>query len=222
MSMLLTAALLLALVVTVLLLALARRHGTSRPVDYPYTLSKALFSPAERSFLAVLDQAVPPDYRVFGKVRLADVISPRKGLNSSQWYTALNRITSKHFDFVVCRATDLAVVCAIELDDSSHQREKRKTRDEFVANACQAVGLPLLRISTRRGYAVADIRAQFLSAVGATPPPDEDGSAQPAAALEPATRAATPEAPARSRYSAAPAPSPSPARPARRPGRSAG
>ena len=76
----------------------------------------ALFSPAERSFLGVLDQAVGTDYRVFGKVRVADVASVKPGLGNSARQGALNRIAQKHFDFVVCGARDLNIVCAVELD----------------------------------------------------------------------------------------------------------
>jgi Protein of unknown function (DUF2726) len=43
-------------------------------VAYPYTKNQFLFSPAEYSFLGVLEQAVGREYRVFGKVRMADIV----------------------------------------------------------------------------------------------------------------------------------------------------
>ena len=64
-----------------------------------------LFSPAERSFYGVLEQAVGSGYRVFGKVRLGDIVRPGKGLNKSRRTTALNKLNQKHLDFVVCTAS---------------------------------------------------------------------------------------------------------------------
>ena len=58
----------------------------------------ALFTAAERSFLGVLDQVSAGRYRVFGKVRIADVITPAKGLDKSTWTSVFNRIKAKHFE----------------------------------------------------------------------------------------------------------------------------
>ena len=69
--------------------------------DYPYQTIDTLFSPAERSFLGVIDQVVGLEYRVFGKVRIADVASVKSMSNRSAWQKAFNRISSKHFDFIM-------------------------------------------------------------------------------------------------------------------------
>ena len=87
--------------------------------DNPYIKRHDLFSPAERLFLQTLQEAVSDHFRVFGKVRVADVIDVKEGISQSARRAALNRITSKHFDYVLCRKDDLSVVCAIELDDRS-------------------------------------------------------------------------------------------------------
>ena len=50
-------------------------------VDYPYQKESTLFTAAERSFLGVLEQALQGQSRVFGKVRLIDVIKVKPGLN---------------------------------------------------------------------------------------------------------------------------------------------
>jgi hypothetical protein len=64
--------------------------------NYPYEKEPVLFSPAERSFLDVLDQAVNGQLRIMGKVRLADVVKVKTGMNKSAWQNAFNRIQSKH------------------------------------------------------------------------------------------------------------------------------
>lgn len=141
-----------------------RDSGSS--VGFPYQRAGALFSAAERSFLGVLDQAASPEYRVFGKVRIADVATLKSGLRASARQGALNKASSKHFDFVVCRASDFSVVCAVELNDKTHSSRRGQARDEFVVGVCRAIGLPLLQVPAQRSYAVADIRAQLQAAIG--------------------------------------------------------
>lgn len=150
---------------------------------YPYSKQPVLFSPAERSFLGVLDQAVGAEYRIFGKVRVADVVAPRNGLNASDRQKALNRVSAKHFDFVLCTTDDMAVVCAIELDDRSHRARRRKERDLFLDGLCEAVALPLLRIPAQRGYSVPELKAKLLAAVGAESSPARKSETQNVSAL---------------------------------------
>lgn len=95
---------------------------------------------------------------MFGKVRLGDLIGAQQGLSKGERQRALNRITSKHLDFVLCRASDMHVVCAVELDDKTHQQTDRKARDAFLDRALKAAGVPLLRFPVRRSYDVLDLR----------------------------------------------------------------
>jgi hypothetical protein len=136
--------------------------------DYPYMKKGEFFSSAERSFLGVLDQAVGKEFRIFGKVRIADAIQPRRGLDASSRQRAFNAISAKHFDFILCGKDDLTVVCAVELDDQSHQQRKRRERDAFLVGLCQAVSLPLIQVKARHGYSVQEVRAKILATLGQT------------------------------------------------------
>jgi hypothetical protein len=131
---------------------------------FPYQKEPTLFSPAERSFLGVLEQAVGDQYRVMGKVRLADVIKVQSGMNGRDRQSAFNRIQGKHVDFVVCKAQDLAIQCVVELDDQSHNMAKRQGRDEFVDKALHAARVPVYHIRARRSYAAHEIQ-ELLSAL---------------------------------------------------------
>ena len=128
--------LLIAIVVIIVFVTLAalksKRGSGAGTTGFPYRPARALFSPAERSFLGVLDQAVGKDYRVFGKVRVADVATVKPGLANSARQGALNRIAQKHFDFVVCGTRDLNIVCAVELNDGSHSSQRAQARDELL------------------------------------------------------------------------------------------
>jgi very-short-patch-repair endonuclease len=155
----------LVFVALAVLAALASQRGGRAKPGYPYVRARALFTPAERSFLTVIDRAVGNDHRVFGKVRIADVASVKSGLNASTRQSALNRVVAKHFDFIVCRASDLSIVCAVELDDKSHASERAQARDAVKTKVSEAIGLPLVRIAAKRGYSVQEVRAQLASAM---------------------------------------------------------
>lgn len=120
-----------------------------------------LFTPAERSFLGVMEQALDNRYRVFGKVRFGDIVKPAKGLSNSKRTTAQNKINQKHLDFVVCSAADLAVIGVVELDDQSHGREDRAGRDEFVDQALADAKILVARFSAKKGYAIQEVRAKL-------------------------------------------------------------
>ena len=110
------------------------------------------------------------DHRVFGKVRLADVLTVRKGLPKAEWQRAFNRISRKHLDFVLCRPHDLSVVCVVELDDKTHRRSDRRERDVFLERALEAAQVPLVRVPSRRSYDVDALRKLLDTGAGGLRP----------------------------------------------------
>ncbi|ANG64197.1 hypothetical protein A8C75_18095 [Marinobacterium aestuarii] len=149
---------LLVLAVVFFLKFLARNRTSAAPADQlRYRRRPALFTPAERSFAGVLDQVLDARYRVYGKVRVADLIEPLPGKDRRIWQKAFNRISAKHFDFVICNSSDLVPVVVIELDDSSHQKAKRQQRDEMLQQICQQVQLPLIRVPAQKGYKLVEV-----------------------------------------------------------------
>jgi len=121
----------------------------------PYRRSESLLTPAERSFYEVLRGVVGDDVHLFAKVRLADLVWLPRAMDNRQAH--LNRITSKHIDFVLCERHSLAPLLAVELDDSSHQARDRRQRDVFVNEVLQAAGLPLLRVPVQRSYVPEEV-----------------------------------------------------------------
>ncbi|MEX0618613.1 MAG: DUF2726 domain-containing protein [Pseudohongiellaceae bacterium] len=123
-----------------------------------YRLNPSLLSPAERSFFGVLSQAAGDSVLIFAKVRVADVIKPQSRQNKSNWQRAFNKISSKHFDFVLCHRNDLSIYCVVELNDKSHRAQSRKTRDRFLAGACESAGLQLLQVEAKKSYRISELR----------------------------------------------------------------
>lgn len=122
-------------------------------IPVPYKRRGRLMSHAEGSFFQVLEMVLPADqYRLFGKVRVEDLIVVKSGLSREGRQSARNRIRSRHVDIVVVDSKTFVPVWAIELDDKSHQARDRQERDEFMDRAFDAAGLPLIRFPAKRGY----------------------------------------------------------------------
>ena len=148
--------LLLAGIGAAIIAALKQRLRRKQPT--PYEKEDALLTPAEQSFFRVLEDAVGAQFRLFAKVRLADVVRVKRGMDRSSWQTAFNAIQSKHIDFLACNPHNMAIQFAVELDDKSHERQSRKERDDFVDRALAAAGVPIFRFTAKRGYSVQEIR----------------------------------------------------------------
>ncbi|MDB6168950.1 MAG: topoisomerase binding zinc finger domain protein [Verrucomicrobia bacterium] len=148
------------LLAMVALLAALKRKDAPIPASQAYYLRKSLLSPAERSFLGALDPVLPPEIRVFSKVRLEDLFGVKSGLGQGAVMAARNRINRKHVDFILVRANDLAPVAGIELDDSSHGAKARQERDLFVDELFKGAGLPLLRFPAQRSYSLTEMRTK--------------------------------------------------------------
>jgi hypothetical protein len=116
-------------------------------------------SKAEREFHDVLLGIVGPQgYRLFAQVPLTRLVKLPSGVEKRQSWQ--NRIDRKSVDFVLCEPRGLRPVLAIELDDSSHEREDRKTRDGLVEKIFEKAGVRLLRWRCDlRGYKREELAA---------------------------------------------------------------
>jgi hypothetical protein len=159
------------IVALVLLERLLPKGKGKKPAALEYEACGALLTAAEAAFYPVLVEAAkagPQGCLVMCKVRLGDLVKPKRGLDRSRSTTLRNRANQKHVDFVVVRASDFGVVAAVELDDSSHQRAKVKERDGFVDGALEAAGVRVVRVKWGRGYdleAVAGVLSGAWAAV---------------------------------------------------------
>ena len=121
---------------------------------YPYKLTQSLLTASEAAFYSALLLAAGRRYVVFAKVRLADLCQ-----DLDRWadIRAFNKVSSKHVDFVLCDATTFQPVLAVELDDRSHLRADRRSRDAFVDGIFRTMGLGVYRQWVRHSYDPAAI-----------------------------------------------------------------
>jgi len=127
----------------------------NKPITYRQ--SSPLFSPAERSFFGVLESAISEEYRALGKIRVADILLPQKGLDRKSWQIAFNKISAKHFDYAICKKDTLEVVAVVELDDKTHNKKSVQARDSFLNSACESANLTLIRFPARASYSIAEV-----------------------------------------------------------------
>lgn len=95
-----------------------------------------------QEYLKLRQYAAARGWLICPKVRLWDLIEPRKG--SSNKKELENKIRSKHVDFVLVDP-ELNVIGVLELDDSTHDREDRKSRDSFVRDALEGAGITMIQ-----------------------------------------------------------------------------
>jgi hypothetical protein len=155
----------LALIVIQLLKGSQSKEASSEtPEDLPYVLKRYLMSKAERSFLGVLEQVTDSSrYYIFPQVSLNNVVTVEKGTRSFQAFH--NKVDRKSVDFVLFDRSGLSPVLAIELDDSSHEREDRQERDAFVDRVLAKAGLPLLHVKAKATYDPKELTVSISEAI---------------------------------------------------------
>ena len=130
----------------------------------PYVRADYLFSKAEANFYFALSNAVQGRYLVFGKVRVADIITIKSGLSPKARMSALGRIAQKHLDYVLVHPVSLAPICAIELNDKSHDRGDRSKRDQMLTKIFAKTEFPIVWVKASRTYDSAEILGEILQA----------------------------------------------------------
>lgn len=161
-NMLLIAVFLIVLLAVAKLIKNKRATGKSAN-QYPYQKRPYLFTHTERSFLDALEQATEGQYRIIGKVRLADIIYVTGSASNGTYQKAADKIHSRHLDFVACDPGSLAVIFAVQLDDEDHDDPKKRYRDHFIDNALQSAGIPFYRFSAQDRYSIPLIRETIMN-----------------------------------------------------------
>lgn len=140
------------------------RKKEKKSVELPYRKRDDFLSPAEMSFYKVLKQTLGHEFIVCPKVGLNDIFFV-KTRDNSEFTIYNNKISRKHVDFLLCNPDKMEPVLGIELDDSSHDKEKRLERDIFVEEVFAAAGLPLVRFRNKQSYAVSEVREKIEAAL---------------------------------------------------------
>jgi hypothetical protein len=106
-----------------------------------YSKKEYLLTRSELTFFKTLSEALlETNFYICPQVKLEDLIT----INSND-YKVRNKIKQKHIDFVITNRENMKIICAIELDDYTHDRLDRQERDIFVEGLFNSINLKLLR-----------------------------------------------------------------------------
>lgn len=114
--------------------------------DYSYTRfkKKDVLTIAEKQFYNILKKYIRNEYLIIPQAVLSSFIDCNE-------FMYRNKINRKTVDFIIVDR-QFNVICAIELDDRSHDKYNRKKRDAFVNSLFANVGIKLLRIKMSKNY----------------------------------------------------------------------
>ena len=146
---------LISLIVIVAVLA-SRLNDNSFP--FPFDSKPSVFTPAEKNFQNLLEQAMGPKYRILNRVKLSDIVTIRNGVSDRASQKAAANAEGKYLDFVICERSSMKLLGTVDLVDTQGRGYKIK-KDWFVSGALEAASIPHLRIKVKANYTLDEIRA---------------------------------------------------------------
>ncbi|MFT5674741.1 MAG: hypothetical protein ACI808_000665 [Paraglaciecola sp.] len=125
---------------------------------FPFKKKNNLFTPVERSFLNLIEEAVGGRYRILCRVKLTDIVAVRQSTDKKTSKNAFTRAGGRNLDFVLCSKQDMTPVMAIDLVHQNGKDGYKSQRDWFTSGSLDAARIPHVRIKVRSGYQAKDIR----------------------------------------------------------------
>lgn len=148
---------LFALITLVVIVALLASRLNDNSFPFPFDRKEALFTPAEKNFQNLVEQAMGGNYRILNRVKLSDIVTVRKGVSNRASQSAVNNADNKYLDFVICERSTMKLLGSIDLVDTQGKGYKIK-KDWFVSGALEAASIPHIRIKVKANYTIQEIR----------------------------------------------------------------
>jgi hypothetical protein len=149
---------LFALISLVVIVAVLASRLSDRSFPFPFDSKSAIFTPAEKNFQNLVEQAMGPKYRIINRVKLSDVVTIRSGVSSRASQSAVANADGKYLDFVICDRASMKLLGTIDLVDTQGRGYKIK-KDWFVSGTLEAASIPHLRIKVKANYTLDEIRS---------------------------------------------------------------
>lgn len=149
------------LIVLALLIKLLEQKKSKINARKAYQARQLLTKREYQEYLKLKQYADAKEWLICPKVRLLDLIEPKRGMGNRQ--TLINKIQSKHVDFVLVDQ-EMKLIGVLELDDSTHDRADRQQRDSFVRDALEGAGITMIQTrsitpDTLNGFEIAKEKA---------------------------------------------------------------
>jgi hypothetical protein len=128
---------------------------SNKDIYLPYAKKLYLMTNAERTFFKSLTQAVGNRYYIVPQVELCSIVEVATG--EKEWRKYRNMIDRKSMDFVLFDPEYFTPQLVIELDDKTHEQEKRIKRDDFVDAVLEKAGIRIKHVKTAYQYNLEEI-----------------------------------------------------------------
>lgn len=130
---------------------------------YRYFAKNAIMTERENKFFRQLNEILGNKWFIIPQVHLSALLNHKvKGQN---WKAAFRHINGKSVDFVLLSKETLKPICAIELDDSTHNYKNRVERDAEVERIFADAKLPLARFKNPEKLSRQDIVNTIAAAI---------------------------------------------------------
>jgi hypothetical protein len=149
---------LFAMISLIVIVAMLASRLNDNTFPFPFERKIAVFTPAEKNFQNLVEEAMGSKYRIINRVKLSDILTVRNGVSNRASQSAANSAENKYLDFVICERSNMKLLGAIDLVDTKGKGYKIK-KDWFVSGALEAAAIPHLRIKVKANYTVHEIKA---------------------------------------------------------------
>lgn len=123
-----------------------------------FSKKKYLLTQNELKFYKLLKQITDKmGLTIFSQVVMYEIV------NCSN-YSEFNKIRSKSIDFVITDSSSKIQLC-IELDDTTHNQQKRIERDKTISEIFEKAGVNFLRISVQNFYNLQELENRIKQAI---------------------------------------------------------
>ena len=114
------------------------------------------------------------DFAVLAKIRFADLVEVSAEADKKEYMKYFGKIKSKHIDFILCKKDNLYPELLIELNDSSHNKEDRIKRDDFVKKIAEKVGYKMVFVDGTQNLEETIIKALEIKSENNNDPPIDE------------------------------------------------
>lgn len=119
-----------------------------------YKKKEYLLTPTELKFYKLLKTITDElNYTLFTQIALYEIVNCKNFKN-------FNKIKSKSIDFVITEKNCKIKLC-IELDDKTHNTNKRIERDTFINDMFKELDIKLLRIPVQNFYNLEELKQKI-------------------------------------------------------------
>lgn len=127
-----------------------------KPKRYVITMNELNF------YNVLLEISKELDMILFSQVSLYNIISMKENLDYSTKTKYFNKIASKSIDFVLVDKNNCRIKLCIELDDTTHYKQKRIERDKFINKLFKDLEIDLLRYPVYKTYYKDTLKKKIL------------------------------------------------------------